>query len=342
MKKEIPWDLIISRLRQEITAEDDRLLMEWLSDSKNKEVFDELMTVWQKVRNRTSGYTPDKNHYWNELSARMKAKETLVNEKVGKRDAGTSRKFFMTFLRYASVVCLAVVLSYIMIETRRPEPAEQVYSTLGGKSRVTLPDGTQVWLHSTTHLAYNTDFKEEDRLVTVSGEAYFDVTHDKEKPFIVQTDGMRIVVHGTKFNVESFPESENTFVSLREGSVALETAKESCFLSPGEMATFNKHNNELRIEKSDVDFTSSWANDKMVFIKKPVGDVCRFLSKWYHVTIHLAPGLENKYTYTFTLRNEPLEEILRLMSFIHPVDYHFDEENILTISPKSVTEKADN
>lgn len=71
MKKEIPWDLIISKLQRRITVEEDRQLMDWLSDAQNREVFAELEQVWQKVQDKSSGYVPDTNHYWNELSKRM-------------------------------------------------------------------------------------------------------------------------------------------------------------------------------------------------------------------------------------------------------------------------------
>lgn len=331
MKKEIPWDLIVSKLKQDLTADEDRQLAEWLSDEGNREVFDELQQVWQKVQARAASYTPDKNKYWAELSKRMDASKAASLPK-------TKILSFTHVRRYAAVACVLLVAAfsiYIGMELGRPALGEQVYSNLGGKSKVRLSDGTEVWLHSNTTLAYSTDYEVEERLVNVKGEAYFDVTHDKDKPFIVQTDGMRVVVHGTKFNVEAFPEAENTFVSLVEGSVSLETNEEKRFLVPGETATFNKHSRQLHIEKGNVDFMRSWANDQVVFDKKSLGYVCRYLSKWYNVKINVVPELTGKYLYTFTLRNETLEEIMRLMARINPVEYSFDEKNVLTVSPKN-------
>lgn len=330
MKKEIPWDLIVSKLKQDLTADEDRQLAEWLSDEGNREVFDELHQVWQKVQARAASYTPDKNKYWAELSKRMDVRKAASLPK-------TKILSFTHLRRYAAVACVLLVAAfsiYIGMELGRPALGEQVYSNLGGKSKVRLSDGTEVWLHSNTTLAYSTDYEAEERLVNVKGEAYFDVTHDKDKPFIVQTDGMRVVVHGTKFNVEAFPESENTLVSLVEGSVSLETNEEKRFLVPGETATFNKHSRQLHIEKGNVDFMRSWANDQVVFDKKSLGYVCRYLSKWYNVKINVAPELADKYLYTFTLRNETLEEIMRIMSRINPMEYSFDEKNVLTVSPK--------
>lgn len=169
-------------------------------------------------------------------------------------------------------------------------------------------------------------------MVNVTGEAYFDVAHDAEKPFIVQTEGMRIVVHGTKFNVDAFPGSETTLVSLIEGSVSLETKTENRFLQPGETATFNRNTQTLKVEKDDVKFASSWANKQIVFKNRSLGDICKLLSKWYRVKINLDPALSDKYFYTFTLRSEPLDEILRIMARIQPMKYTFNEKNELTIS----------
>ncbi|MCD8182523.1 MAG: DUF4974 domain-containing protein [Bacteroides sp.] len=147
----------------------------------------------------------------------------------------------------------------------------------------------------------------------------------------MQTDGLRIVVHGTKFNVESFPDMENTYVSLVKGSVSLETATEHQYLSPGEVATYNKNSRQLSIAKGDVDFAASWTKSEVVFEQRSLEDICRFLSKWYRVKIDLSPTVSDDYHYTFTLRNEPLEEILRLMARIHPIKYTFSEDNELRI-----------
>lgn len=335
MKRELPWDLIISKLKEEITDDDNRRLSEWLSDSANREVYEELQEVWLKVCTKVIDYTPDTDYYWKELMCRMEAGQYKASGRV---KAETKKEKFY-FRRYAAVACVAIAIFlsasfYIGVKIGRPELAQQTYSNWGGKSEVSLPDGTSVWIHSKTSLAYNTNFQSKDRIVNLTGEAYFDVAHDKNKPFVVQTEGMKVIVHGTKFNIESFSNSENTLVSLEEGSVSLETEKEQRFLHPGEVATFNKRSHNLQIEEGDVTLAVSWANDQMMFRDKPLNEICRFLSKWYNVKIILSPELHGKFRYTFTLRHEPLEEILRIMSRINPISYEFNDENTLTILPK--------
>lgn len=352
MKKEIPWELIISDLKQAISDTDSKRLEEWLAVGENREIYEELRGVWEKIRVKVVNYTPDVDFYWKEMMRHMEACEESEQRQPGEmeipvEEVGTNLKgkepvrlwAFPHFQRYVAVACVvvAVFLSasiYIGIKIGQPEMAQQTYSNWGGKSEVALPDGTNVWIHSATSLAYNTNYYSKNRNVRLSGEAYFDVAHDKDHPFVVETEGMKITVHGTKFNVESFPGSENTFVSLKEGSVSLETKSETRFLNPGEVGTFNKRNGQLRIEKGDIELAVSWASNQIIFKNRPLNEICPLLSKWYNVKIHLSPELQEQYRYTFTLRHEPLEEIMRIMSRIHPISYEFNDENMLTILPK--------
>ena len=313
MKKEIPWELIISDLKQDISDAGKKQLEEWLSAAENREVYEGLRGVWEKVRAKVISYTPDLDFYWKELMQRMEkceeAEQRQAEEQekaeskveVSFKDKGQSVRLWVSsrFQRYvAACIVIAVFLSaslYIGIKIGQPEMARQTYSNWGGKSEVALPDGSNVWIHSATSLTYNTNYYSKNRNVRLSGEAYFDVAHDKDHPFVVETEGMKITVHGTKFNVESFPGSENTFVSLKEGSVSLETKAETRFLRPGEVGTFNKRNGRLQIEKGDIELAVSWASNQIVFKNRPLNEICPLLSKWYNVEIHLSPELQEQY-----------------------------------------------
>lgn len=325
MKREIPWDLIVSKLKNDITTEEDVRLDAWLSESGNKEVFIELCNLWDKIQSNASEYVPDKDYYWKELSRRISKSGQVSTEKPRRKMSGWS---------YVAAACaiVAVAISfYVGYWAGIPEEFPMQYSNMGGKGMASLPDRSSVWLHTDTRLLCNMSRQKEERVVTLQGEAFFDVKHNERKPFVVQTEGMRIVVHGTKFNVESFPDMENTYVSLVEGSVSLQTAEEHRYLVPGEVATYNKRNHQLSITKGDVLFASLWTKNEIVFEQRSLSDICRVLSKWFHVKIDLLPAISDKFHYTFTLRNEPLEEILRLMSRIHPIKYTFNENNELNI-----------
>lgn len=334
--KNIPWELIIAQFKKEISDGEQKELSDWLSVDANRELFEELDVLWQKIQAKVVDYTPDTAYYWKELTARMAA----TSQEKEKEEPVVRKRLtlFGVLYRYAAVACLVLVsvvgLSYYMGATlNRQELAGQTFQNLSGKSKVRLPDGTDVWLHSNTILSYDGDFLVDDRSVHLSGEAYFEVTSDKKRPFKVQTADVSVVVHGTKFNVDAPVGSDESTVSLVEGSVSLETAIENQFLKPGETAVYSTKSRRLNISQGDVLFDKSWANEQLQFANRPLGDVCRQLSKWYGVTIHVDPTLTDRYRYTFMLRNEPLEEILRILSRINPIAYSFDEENVLTITP---------
>ncbi|WP_291529204.1 FecR family protein [Bacteroides sp. UBA939] len=328
MKKEIPWSLIILKLKKESTVEEDHRLGAWLADSGNREVFEELRMLWDKIQTNASNYTPDTDYYWKELTRRMKAGVTV-------QTGEPNRKRIFRMWKYVAAACIIVAVSfsfYLGHLANTPDDVFLEYKNIGGKSIASLPDRSSVWLHTNTKLNIDMQHQKDERIVTMQhGEAYFDVAHDKNKPFIVQIDGVRIVVHGTKFNVEAFPDMENIYVSLLEGSVSLDTEYERRLLSPGETATYNKNSRRLSVSKDDVLFAASWTKDQIVFEQRSLRDICRFLGKWYHVKIYLDPAIADNIEYTFTLRNEPLEEILRLMARINPIGYTFNEENELSI-----------
>ena len=160
MKKEIPWELIISDLKQDISDAGKKQLEEWLSAAENREVYEELRGVWEKVRAKVISYTPDLDFYWKELMQRMEKceeaeqRQSEEQEKaeskveVSFKDKGQSVRLWVSsrFQRYvAACIVIAVFLSaslYIGIKIGQPEMAQQTYSNWGGKSEVALPDGS--------------------------------------------------------------------------------------------------------------------------------------------------------------------------------------------------------
>lgn len=239
------------------------------------------------------------------------------------------------------MLVVAVSGTYFLLTGKQEREIAEVqqYSIYSGKSKVLLPDGSEVWLHGKSSLVYTTGFSKKNREVSVDGEAYFSVTRNNKSPFVVKTDGMDIIVHGTKFNVESHQDNPNIRVSLIEGSVALQTNSDYKMLQPGEAGIFNKQENSLNVEVTDVEYACLWTADQIRFEQKNLKEICRSLSKWYNVQIDLDPTIAEKYAFTFSLRDEPLEQILRIMSRINPIIYDFDENNNLTISAASYIKK---
>ena len=215
----------------------------------------------------------------------------------------------------------------------RRQPSPRASSSRSSQSLAHLTDGSTVWLQSGSTLAYDSSFGAESRNVKLRGEGFFDIAKDPERPFTVEVEGLRIRVHGTKFNVNTSHEDRTVAVSLVEGSVALDSGKgEQRQLYPGEIACYNTATQKLDICRGNVELESCWAAGKLVFERQSLGEICRYLSRWYDIRIDISPALARNYAYTFTITDEPLEAILRIMSRINPIVYTFSDNRSVSIS----------
>lgn len=208
------------------------------------------------------------------------------------------------------------------------------YSSLNGKSKVILPDGTKVWLNAESTLEYSTSLWSKKRNVFLKGEAYFEVAKDSERLFVVNGGGVAVKVYGTVFNVEARENDKNVNVSLLSGSILVENAGASQMLTPGDVAVCLKNKPSIRTERFDVAFSSIWAHESIRFERKSIRELTEYLSKWYGVKIVLDPQVPTDQAYTFSIKHESLEEVLRLIARINPIQYSFDENNAVRITNK--------
>ncbi|HJA14514.1 MAG TPA: DUF4974 domain-containing protein [Candidatus Butyricimonas faecavium] len=156
----------------------------------------------------------------------------------------------------------------------------------GGEYKVVLSDGTQVYLNSATRMRYPVVFNAEERNVYLEGEAYFEVVKDRQRPFLVEINGIQIKVYGTSFNVNSHKEGKVQTV-LVEGSVGvrvLSTGKEKR-LYPGEMAEFREVGESIEIKKVNPELYTEWRRGSFRFENERLEDILTTLSNWYNVDI---------------------------------------------------------
>ncbi len=165
-----------------------------------------------------------------------------------------------------------------------------VFNTLdiprGGEYRITLADGTRVWLNSQTKLRFPVKFFGDERKVFLEGEAYFQVAHNKNKPFRVVAQGQTIEVLGTGFNVSSYKDDGEIFTTLVEGKVKVLTGEnKSLQLSPGEQSVFDVKSKGIEKRKVDVMQYVAWKDGKFVFEEQTLEQIMEKLSRWYDVNV---------------------------------------------------------
>ena len=169
----------------------------------------------------------------------------------------------------------------------------------GGEYELILPDGTHVWINSDSELSFPTQFDSTRREVFLTGEAYFSVTKDKEKPFIVKVnEDIEIKVLGTQFNVQAYQDENTIETTLCEGSVNVSDGKQKVTLTPSLQAVYSKSTKNLITRKVDTRLYSSWKDGLFVFENKPLEEIMTPLPRWYNIHVFYANQAVKTYHFT--------------------------------------------
>lgn len=152
----------------------------------------------------------------------------------------------------------------------------------GGEFNLTLSDGTRVWLNAETELRYPVQFNGKERVVYLKGEAYFEVSKNKEKPFLVQVDDMSVKVYGTAFNVNTYNKIETVLVT---GSVSMNQGGKEVLLKPNQKGVFDQVSGKITVEDVDVLAYVSWKNGDFIFRNESLHSIMDKLSRWYGLEV---------------------------------------------------------
>jgi transmembrane sensor len=317
------YGIIVKSFSEGLDEEEKRVLESWKSAST-----DNLMEY------------ADYEFIWNESGKLSTPKKIDLSKSLlnTRRKAGLSaRKPGFLWIQVAAVVLLSLVFSSLFYlfnqkETTSEIPSivyQEVKATYGTQTRMQLADGTTVHLNSGSTLKFPVSFAGfETRKVELSGEGYFEVIGNPEQPFVVDASKIQVEVTGTRFNVDAYQGSSHITVALAEGEVRLtqQTAKglnELAVMKSGEVASLNLRENRLYVgEQENLDKFYAWTEGKIVFIDDPIQIVSDKLSHWYNIDIEIRDKELERYRFTGTFINEPVEQILDLLSRTSPMGYN--------------------
>lgn len=207
----------------------------------------------------------------------------------------------------------------------------EMVNPMGMRSSVVLSDGTKVILNAGTTLSYPTAFVSGQREVKVNGEAFFEVSHDKEHPFIVSAENVKVKVLGTKFNVKAYKEDDHIGVTLSEGKVGVGLGEDydMMYISPGQQALFNKMKQSFSKYEVNLDYYTSWKEGKFHFKSVTFQEIAKQLGRRFNVHISVEPAKLQRTVFSGDfVRGENLEQILRIITADKRTDYTMRGDSI--------------
>lgn len=182
----------------------------------------------------------------------------------------------------------------------------------GGQYQINLPDGTRVWLNAETKFAFPSHFKGKNRWVELDGEAYFEVSKDKNHPFIVKSKKQEVEVLGTHFNINSYANSLGTKTTLLEGAIKVKGTAGEKILSPGEQSVL--YGNNIDVNAVDPRFAVDWKNGEFRFKNEPLSGVMQKLSRWYGVQFVVNLRSEQMPSFSGSVsRFDNISEVLKML-----------------------------
>ncbi len=201
----------------------------------------------------------------------------------------------------------------------------EIIAPIGSRALVQLSDGSEVYLNYGSKLKYPQSFSGDTREVILTGEGFFNVAHNPEKPFIVKAGNLKIKALGTAFNALAYPDEDIIETTLINGKVVLEhdangQTKTIGSMVPGEHVKYNKRESTISYSKGSVERYIAWKDGKLVFEDATLTQVLDRLSRMFNVDFEVDDSIKD-FPYTVTFVDEPLFQILDLMTIATPVSY---------------------
>lgn len=337
------------------TREEKDNMTKWIREDPEREaIFKDLSRLWESNPAQSAKW--DVEARWKQMSQKMRGfeagKQTItrtVHTKKKRDDqlyntrSKTRVIIFKQWLgRSAAAVLLVGLVSLAVYqfggfdsEVAEVLPEREIITQSGQRASIQLVDGTLVRVNADSRLTIFDEFVDDSRVVYLKGEAFFEVrkTQD-ERSFKVHTDKSVIEVHGTKFNVQAY-DDEPFKVVVSSGIVGvrdIESAVDNEILLYEKDMILNENDQNLLFHEIDLDKHLAWLDHRLVFDHTPLWQVAKTLERWYRVNVHISDAEIKHLRVTGSFHNEPIYEVLRLLSLGLDLDYAVNGRSVVFYS----------
>jgi ferric-dicitrate binding protein FerR (iron transport regulator) len=369
-------EILFSYLEGTASVEEREWVENWLKeDSSNQKHFDEIKVLRHWFKNGQKPAPLNREESW----ARIKAeyyKSGFMNPQQAEKSR--SRKILYRFAIPAAAAVVFAFLAGFYIRAllhkdgylNSKQIYNEVYVPLGSRSQVTLSDGTRVWLNAGSRLRYPVEFLKSNREVMLEGEAYFDVTKNLDKIFIVKTSDIYVKVYGTQFNIKCYPEENIIQTTLVKGSLSVEPVKgnnknNTVYLKPNQTVEYYKKGKGFEGPQRNITSSqetiaarakpdriiltpvvdpvpiTSWKDSKWVIAGESLEELAVKLDRRYNVKITITDESLKNYKFSGTLKDETFEQILKILQISMPIIYTVNGNNVILSEDKSFKPKYD-
>lgn len=319
-------DTILQKyLQGETTEVEDQQLHHWIHElPENKKRFFAEKDIWD-----TYGFHTNQKDY--EINLELELLRNLFKPKHTQRT-----HYLIQLLRIAAMLLLAFGLgwatqfiSFTKDQQITHVTMQEIFVPKGQVNQLFLSDGTRIWVNSETRIIAPSLFSPKERVVKLSGEAFFEVARDSKRPFRVEVNGQQIEVLGTSFNVRAYENSNEIETTLETGQIRLHTGNQITLLKPGEQSVFDKINNKLIVANVDPLTVSSWKDGRYEFHNKDLIDVFRLVERWYDVEITADEAYFKGMHFSGVIkRNKDAKHFLELLNHSVPIKYEIQSDKI--------------
>jgi transmembrane sensor len=306
-------DLINRYLQGRISDNECELLTDLLQNRTNMEYFEETKRAWE--------LNPELDELGQNNLARLQYK---INKKERiERDFNLGRSLWIRVASAAAILAIGLLIGsslfYFISNEKKSDDQIVIETPRGEKSKVKLPDGTEVWLNANSRLVYHA-FTARHRQVELTGEAFFKVVHNDQAPFVVRTNECDVVDLGTTFNVMAYNEFGRKEITLIEGKLNVKTPSSQEMLKPGQALILKDH--QMKVVETNVFEASAWVENKFNFRNIPLPELMKRLENWYDVDINFENRVGKDVRFTGTFKNEEtIWQVLDAIKIYVPIQY---------------------
>ena len=258
-----------------------------------------------------------------------------INLKQDEKPKSRIKKLIFTVSKIAAILIVGLLLGLSVLYLKKTEPVYFTsFTPKGSVSQMVLPDNSIVYLNSGSQLKYTLEGLMGKREVFLDGEAWFDVTKNKKKPFLVHTPFYDINVLGTQFNVKAYKTDNEIVTTLEKGSVQIASSEnftmvENKTLHPGEQLVYSVVKKAIEVKKVETRLFTAWKDNKLIFINMNLKDLFVVLERKYGVDIQVTNNLILNYHYDGTIKDETILEVLDVLKETLPIKYKIEGQSIL-------------